>query len=307
MIHSVALIAGRPVALARLARVVAAAVCLAAWALPGVPRAVAADDVRLAVPFVSQFDGSAYAATNCGPASLAMVLRFLSGDRATPDQLRRTLSRLPGAGYAADPAQGTAIQDLAALGRQRGLQSILGTGPGSTGWTPDRAAEQLGQRRPVIVLTRLNALPGWAGAPPDLDHWIVLVGMSGDRFFYHDPALGAPSGASRSIARDQLARAMRLSSVPGQGAAFAGTGDAESAAPTVPAPAESATQEPVRVVIGLVRIGNGALVVGGPGRPTREPAPPVREVAFGEPATAPASANAARSRTPSGSHRFLAY
>jgi hypothetical protein len=142
------------------------------------------------------------------------------------------------------------------------------------------------------------------GRDERLDHWIVLVGMSGDRFFYHDPALGAPSGANRSITRDQLAHAMRLSSVPGQGAAFAGVGDGPGAVAVLPAPAQSAAKEPARAVARLVRIGNGALVVREPGQTARTPTPPASEVAYRDPAATP---EVARPFTPSGSHRFLAY
>jgi hypothetical protein len=97
---------------------------------------------------------------------------------------------------------------------------------------------------------------------------------------------------------------MRLSSVPGQGAAFAGVGDGPGAVAVLPAPAQSAAKEPARAVARLVRIGNGALVVREPGQTARTPTPPASEVAYRDPAATP---EVARPFTPSGSHRFLAY
>lgn len=223
--------------------------------------ASAAAPSRLAIPFVSQFDGSTYAATNCGPSSLAMVLRYFSrssSEKVTPDALRRSLIKLPGGGYAADPNQGTAIQDLAALARARGVQPVMGPARGSTGWTPERIADQLAQGRPAIILTRLNALPGWGAAPDGYDHWIVLTGAVGDRYIYNDPALSGSAGANRVLSREALVRAMALSTVPTQGAVFAGP-DSPASYPKLPANLPPEDRSSARVVVALVRLGNGSL------------------------------------------------
>src|SRR5690349_11656800 len=57
----------------------------------------AADDSPyvLDVPYVSQADGSPYEAVNCGPASVAMVLRAL-GENITVPEARAALSRARG-------------------------------------------------------------------------------------------------------------------------------------------------------------------------------------------------------------------
>lgn len=268
---------------------------------------------KMAVPFLSQFDGSIYQATNCGPTNLAMVLRYFGDTRATPDQLRRELIRLPGGGYAADPNSGTAIHDLAALARARGVQAVMGPGPGSTGWTLGRIAEQVRQGRPTVVLTRLNQLPGFASAPASFDHWITIVGVSGDLYTYQDSAMGAPAGANRVMSGGQLANAMRQSSVPGQGAAFSGTRAVGIPSPFVSSVVES-LPPPVRVVVALIRIGSGGLATSQTARTEAGQAPVVTRLAIGENlpvATAPlTSALRATSRPSaiggSSSPRFLA-
>lgn len=175
----------------------------------------------LALPFLSQFDGSAYASTDCGPASVAMVIDFETGEHLTPLQARQAIMKLPGAGYAANPSSGTAIQDLGRLARAHGLDAIPGDGPASTGWGPERLRKHLDQGHPVIVLTRVGYLPGYTPGTP-IDHYIVLTGSTASGYVYQDPALS--NGAGRTISVHQLQLAQSASSVPGQGMAFDGPG-----------------------------------------------------------------------------------
>src|SRR5919199_2495513 len=175
----------------------------------------------LALPFLYQFDGSAYAATDCGPASVAMVIDFETGEHLTPLQARQAIIKLPGAGYAANPGSGTAIQDLGRLARAHGLEVIPGDGPASTGWGPERLRKHLDQGHPVIVLTRVGYLPGYTPGTP-IDHYIVLTGTTASGYVYQDPALS--NGAGRTISVHQLQLAQSASSVPGQGMAFDGPG-----------------------------------------------------------------------------------
>ena len=175
----------------------------------------------LALPFLNQFDGSAYAATDCGPASVAMVIDFETGEHLTPLQARQAIIKLPGAGYAANPNSGTAIQDLGRLARAHGLEVIAGDGAASIGWGPERLRKHLDQGHPVIVLTRVGYLPGYTPGTP-IDHYIVLTGTTASGYVYQDPALS--NGAGRTISVHQLQLAQAASSVPGQGMAFDGPG-----------------------------------------------------------------------------------
>ena len=190
----------------------------------------AAQRNALPVPYLNQFDGSAYAASDCGPASVAMVINYATGEHVTPLQARKAIINLPGAGYAANPESGTAIQDLARVARAHGVEVFLGDGAGSTGWGPERIRKHLASGHPVIVLTRLAYMPGYSPTT-QIDHYIVLTGATPAGYVYNDPALG--NGAGRTIGERQLQLAQRASSVPTQGAAFGGR--PEPTRPTVEA------------------------------------------------------------------------
>ena len=181
----------------------------------------------LAVPFSTQFDGSRYAATDCGPASVAMAINYATGSHLTPIQARQELMRLPGGGYASNPDSGTAIADLARVARAHQVDVFMGDGAVSTGWGPERIRHHLAQGHPVIVLTRLAYLPGYK-ASSNVDHYIILTGASNAGYVYNDPAMS--NGARRIISERQLQLAQRTSAVPGQGAAFAGPEPEQEAA-----------------------------------------------------------------------------
>ena len=207
------------------------------------PMLLASQREALSLPFMTQFDGSAYASTDCGPASVAMVIDFETGEHLTPLQARQAIMRLPGAGYAANPESGTAIQDLGRLAQAHGLQIFRGDGPASVGWGPERLRKHLEQGHPVIVLTRVGYLPGYTPGTP-IDHYIVLTGATPTGYVYQDPALR--NGAGRTISEHQLQLAQRASSVPGQGMAFdaaQGGGYQTAAAVAAPAPVP-APEEP---------------------------------------------------------------
>jgi hypothetical protein len=200
----------------------------------GAPALLAGVDA-LAVPFKTQFDGSAYASTDCGPASVAMVIEYETGDKLTPLQARQAIMKLPGGGYASNPNSGTAIQDLGRVARQHGLDVFSGDGASSVGWGPERIRKHLAQGHPVIVLTRVGYLPGYTPGTP-IDHYIVLTGTSPTGYVYNDPAFS--NGIRRQITEQQLVLAQRASSVPGQGIAFDGprgigkSAEAQLAGPT---------------------------------------------------------------------------
>jgi hypothetical protein len=191
----------------------------------------AAQPDHLPVPFASQFDGSAFAATDCGPASVAMVINYATGAHLTPLQARQAIMQLPGGGYAANPGSGTAIQDLARVARAHGVETFLGDGPASVGWGPARSRKHLEQGHPVILLTRLAYLPGYSPTS-QIDHYIVLTGATSSGYVYNDPALA--NGLGRTISERQLQLAQQASSVPGQGAAFAGPQQPPMPEPTTP-------------------------------------------------------------------------
>jgi LysM repeat protein len=171
------------------------------------------------VAFMTQFDGSAFAGTDCGPAAVAMAINYATGEHLKPLEVRQAIAKLSGAGYAANPSSGTAIGDLARIARAHDVEVFAGDGPSSTGWGPERIRKHLAEGHTVIALTRLALLPGYSPTS-QFDHYILLIGTSGSGYVYNDPGMSA--GAKRTISEQQLQTAQRTSSVPGQGVALAG-------------------------------------------------------------------------------------
>ncbi len=173
----------------------------------------------LPVAFITQFDGSPYAATDCGPASVAMAINYATGEHLKPLEVRQAISKLPGGAYAASTSSGTAIGDLARIARAHGVEVFMGDGAPSTGWGPERIRKHLADGHPVIVLTRLAYLPGYAPTS-QFDHYILLTGATPTGYIYNDP--GTSSGFHKTISERQLQLAQRASVLPGQGIALAG-------------------------------------------------------------------------------------
>lgn len=196
----------------------------------GVPAAstdaawIAGNKLWLAVPHRTQFDSSAYAQSNCGPASLGMILEAFGLKGYPVDVLRGEVNRIQGN---SDPSQGTSLPALAAVAQRAGLYPVnMHARPSVYArWTIDDIKASLRAGRPLIVLTRYGDLPGNAGYEANTNHYIVLSGLSGDQLIYNDPAYPQGRGAGLLISPETLKRAMGNSVLPGQGVAFAlGTG-----------------------------------------------------------------------------------
>ena len=102
----------------------------------------------LDVPYVSQEDGTPYGAVNCGPASVAMLLRALGVDVSVADA-RAALSRaLGGRGEYG----GAGLETLATALTGYGLRhSGLLPGGRASLWTPEAIREALRDGRPMIA------------------------------------------------------------------------------------------------------------------------------------------------------------
>jgi hypothetical protein len=165
------------------------------------------------MPHRSQFDGSYYAETNCGPASLAMVLESYGLAYAT-DALRGEVNRLQGSN---DPNQGTSLYAISSVAQRAGL-SPMGL---NRRMSITDVRDHLNAGRPIITLTRFADLPGNNRFDPATNHYIVLSGMSGDQFIYNDSAYAQGNGRGLLISPENLERAWANSLVPGQAVAFA--------------------------------------------------------------------------------------
>ncbi|MEK7330871.1 MAG: cysteine peptidase family C39 domain-containing protein [Candidatus Eisenbacteria bacterium] len=132
--------------------------------------------VRLAVPVVRQ------APERCGPAALAMVMRFQGADSAALAEAER----------AYDPVlRGALITDLAAAARRAGFTAVVAE------VSEDSLVALLERGVAPILLYRRGAGPLTVG------HYGVLVGWDPGRRHY---ALNDGGAATRTIARADLMR-----------------------------------------------------------------------------------------------------
>lgn len=194
----------------RLRLLCAVAAALAALGL-SVARAAGPEETILPVPHRSQVDGTIWSGSNCGPASLAMVLEAF-GDRVSNVSLRERANQLLGV---SSPRTGTKIEHLARITSERGL-AVIGPMQGKEyrRWTIDEARAEIRDGRPLLVQVWLPLLPNHKRNPVPTDHYIVLVGAAGDGFVYNDPADSRGPGFRQKMTEEQLARAWRSSGAP---------------------------------------------------------------------------------------------
>jgi hypothetical protein len=164
-------------------------------------------EVWLRVPYRSQIDGSSYAEANCGPTSVAMALEALgkSEPLGTLRELALDLQQNP----RCDDC-GTYIQHLAAVAEMRGAKTYgLRHEDGAfRRWSLDDIRAELRQQRVVIPQVKYRHLPGRSNAGYGGDHYLVIVGISGQSFIYNDPVDSDGRGYGRLITAEQLEAAM---------------------------------------------------------------------------------------------------
>jgi LysM repeat protein len=157
----------------------------------------------MSATYRSQFDGSAYAETNCGPTSLSMGLSAL-GINLDELAVRRLANVALGT---TDPNSGTTWASLAYAARQAGA-TVVGPTPGSTSWTIDDVKSQVQQGHPVLLLVRYRLLPGNTSTTFLWDHYIVALGVDANgNIVYNDPAFHNGNGAHRTISPTDLTNA----------------------------------------------------------------------------------------------------
>jgi hypothetical protein len=172
----------------------------------------AADTARLGVPYRSQLDGSRSAATNCGPASVGMVLEAF-GVFASTDDLRYLANRLQGTW---SPYEGVRLEVLHTIVERyelRGLDLEQADGDFRR-WTLEDVKRHLRAGHPVIPQLRYRLVPGHERQLVGWDHYVVLTGFSGDTFYYHDPAWLGSFGSHEAIGAEALMRAWAASDYP---------------------------------------------------------------------------------------------
>jgi hypothetical protein len=180
-------------------------------------------DFRLVVPFRTQKDGSRWQTSNCGPATLGMLLDgFGIPDQAT-DDLRVLAHTYQGTvGW----RTGTGLDHVARVGEDFGLKAhgLFGADSGFRHWTVEDVVAELRLGHPVMPLVRLYLVPGYEGMSSRWGHYILLTGIAPGGGFYFSDSLktDAEAGTSGIISERQLAAAIEASHIPGQAVAFSG-------------------------------------------------------------------------------------
>jgi len=175
----------------------------------GATRGGARDDADYSfpqVPYRSQLDGTTYADSNCGPATLGMLMAY-DGEWWSSNGIRRDVNRHTGVW---SDEGGSTWESLVYAAQERGF-TVLGLyeGKGYRRWSIDDLLTEVRNGRPPMLLVRFRRLPGheysgWWG-----DHYIIFLGLTADgRVVYHDSAFQGDSiGAYRTMSQEQLNRA----------------------------------------------------------------------------------------------------
>ncbi len=176
----------------------------------------------LDVPFRSQLDGTDFQSSNCGPASLAMVLDAF-GVLAPTFQVRNLIN-VQQKSFAIEA--GTSLWDLGWIAGQAGLRTNgLNGGSGWHRWDWEEVRAEIQKGHPVITLVRMSKLPYRTNYRSDTDHYIVVMGIDGDKILVNDPALPGTTGALKELSREELEIAWDATSMPRHGAGFAATAE----------------------------------------------------------------------------------
>lgn len=170
--------------------------------------AKSASGIALEVPVRRQRDGSAFAESNCGVASLAMILAGHGTDRPVAT-LRAQANEIQPPQTTMD---GLAWETLAGVAKQYGLRT---SGLYENGmyreWTLDELRAELQAGRPIITLVDYRSLPVNARSVADTGHYIVLTGFDGDDFFYNDSLPYTGDGLGYRVSGAALLAAQDLS------------------------------------------------------------------------------------------------
>jgi LysM repeat protein len=153
----------------------------------------------IAAPYNSQFDGSIWAETNCGPTSLSMALGAL-GVNVDQITLRHLADKQMGF---ENPNDGTTWESLAYAAKAEGISNkglSNGNGKGYRSWSLDDLKSELAKGHPVILLVHYRALTDHFGSAFYGDHYIVALGFDASgNLVYNDPAFKTSPGSDRTI------------------------------------------------------------------------------------------------------------
>jgi hypothetical protein len=164
---------------------------------------------RTAVPYMTQFDGTPWEGSNCGIASIAMVLGAFDVTLPTV-QVRKSIIAMTGdrsydAGVAWEPLMRMAWRHNFPV---NGPYNDNDRSHGYRRWFLEELDAESRLGRPSILLVHYRSLPGHESATWWGDHYVVFLGLTADgNVIYHDPAFRGSQGAYRVTDRATFERA----------------------------------------------------------------------------------------------------
>lgn len=177
------------------------------------PTATPVPDNYIWIPWRSQFDGTAYASANCGPACLGMAMSYF-GEWWSTSGIRTSTNARSGLAGLDD---GTDWPSLEYAAEKRGFTvvGLYDSNGAYRQWTIDDLVNETEQGHPVILLVHQRSLPGHENSRYYGDHYIVFLGLMADgRVVYHDPAFNAEiDGSYRIASKETLLEAWGNTSV----------------------------------------------------------------------------------------------
>jgi uncharacterized protein YvpB len=172
------------------------------------PAVLQPDTVRIQVPYRTQLDNSPWAAANCGPTTLGMVLESIGVDVPAAD-LRREV--LDAQGMWGDDV-GVYMEALAKVAEQHGARVLdMDDGAALKRWSIEDVRDEVRHGHPVVLQVLFRALPERQDSPYWGDHFVVITGLMGDNFLYNDPVDSDGVGYDRSMTAAELRAAMSAS------------------------------------------------------------------------------------------------
>lgn len=195
---------------------------------PSTPRQAVSIDLqtfRLMVPFRTQKDGGPWQISNCGPATLGMLLDGFGLTGQATDDLRFRAHTYQGT---VGMRTGTALEHVAHVAEDFGLSArgLFGPDGNFHHWSVEEVLSEVRQGHPVMPLVRLYLVPGYENMGSRWGHYILITGVNPDGFYFSDALKTDPvAGTTGIISAPQLERAIEGSHIPGQAAAFAGPVD----------------------------------------------------------------------------------
>ena len=227
-------------------------------------RTLGAGTLWLGVPFHPRVPVAGPRAASQAAAAMAMVAASFGA--ADPDAVAAVSD------VAADDPSGD-LMDIANVGWGNGLlpMDLFGAPYTYRQWTLQEVRDHVAHGHPVVTLVDSRAMPGEDPLYSDLDHYIVIVGLTPDGFIYNDGTFSTFLGYGLEVSSAQLEAAWQNASIPRLAVAFMAR----------PAPAV-AVEESTR----LARAGRGGPVMDA-ASPTPLPKPKPTALLFA-PAPAPA-------------------